>query len=207
MLVSSAYAVAEEYPAIEVHAVVGDFERHLSAVPGGDRHLLAFLGSTIGNLPPDTRGRLLDSVAGTLGPGDALLLGLDLLKDPVRIEAAYNDSRGLTEKFVRNGLLVLDRELGSDFSRARFDFAALWDPENEWMDIGFNSVGAQVVRVLGLGVDVSFADGERLRVEVSTKFGRDRLEAELEVPGLSLERWWADADGDFALALVVRAPA
>jgi len=205
VLVSSAYAVAEEYPAIEVHAVVGDFERHLSAVPGGDRHLLAFLGSTIGNLPPDTRGRLLDSVAGTLGLGDALLLGLDLVKDPARIEAAYNDSHGLTERFVRNALFVLDRELGSDFSRARFYFAAFWDPESEWMDIGFNSVGAQIVRVPSLGVDVSFVDGERLRVEVSTKFRRDRFEAELEVAGLSLERWWTDAEGDFALCLAVRA--
>jgi len=205
VLVSSANAIAEEYPAIEVHAVVGDFERHLSAVPRGVRRLLAVLGSTIGNLPPDTRGRLLDSVAGTLGPGDALLLGLDLVKDPARIEAAYNDSHGLTERFVRNALLVLDRELGSDFSRARFDFAALWDPENEWMDIGFNSVGAQVVRVPSLGVGVSFADGERLHVEVSTKFRRDRFEAELEVAGLSLERWWTDADEDFALALAVRA--
>jgi len=205
VLVASAYAVAAEYPAIEIHAVVGDFERHLSAVPGGDGRLLAFLGSTIGNLLPDSRGRFLHSVAGTLGSGDALLLGLDLVKDPARIEAAYNDGRGVTERFVRNALLVLDRELGSDFSRARFNFAAFWDPENSWMDIGFHSVGAQVVQVPELGVEVSFAEGERLRVEVSSKFRRDRFEAELEVAGLSLERWWTDADGDFALCLAVPA--
>ena len=203
VLVASAYTVAEEYPGVEVRAVVGDFERHLSVVPGGDRRLVAFLGSTIGNLPPDSRGRFLHSVAGALGSGDALLLGLDLAKDPARIEAAYNDSGGVTERFVRNALLVLDRELGSDFSRARFDFAAFWDPGNEWMDIGFRSVAAQVIRVPELGVDVSFADGERLRVEVSAKFRRERVEAELGAVGLSLERWWTDANGDFALCLAL----
>lgn len=174
-------------------------------MPGGGRRLVAFLGSTIGNLAPEARERFLHAVAASLAPGDALLLGLDLVKDPARIEAAYNDSRGLTEKFVRNGLLVLDRELGSDFSRARFDFAAAWDPENERMDIGFHSVGAQVAHVPVLAVVVSFVDGERLRVEVSSKFQPERVEAELEVVGLSLERWWRDADGDFALALAVPA--
>ena len=206
VLVASAYAVAAEYAAIEIHAVVGDFERHLSAVPGGDRRLVAFLGSTIGNLAPEARERFLHAVGASLAPGDALLFG-DLVKDPARIEAAYNDSRGLTEKFVRNGLLVLDRELGSDFSRARFDFAAAWDPRNEWVDIGFYSVGAQVVQVPGLSVDVEFADGERLRVEVSSKFRRERVETELGAAGLVLARWWTDEAGDFGLALAVRAPA
>jgi len=127
------------------------------------------------------------------------------VKDPARIEAAYNDSRGVTERFVRNALLVLDCELGSDFSRAGFDFAAFWDPENEWMDIGFHSVGAQVVHVPGIGVDVSFVGGERLRVEVSAKFRRERVEAELAAAGLALARWWTDRRRDFALALAVRA--
>jgi L-histidine N-alpha-methyltransferase len=203
VLVASAYALAEEYPAIEVHAVVGDFERHLSAVPDGDRRLLAFLGSTMGNIATDARERFLHAVAASLGPGDTLLLGLDLVKDPARIEAAYNDSRGVTERFVRNALLVLDRELGSDFSLVRFDFTAFWDPENEWTDIGFNSVGAQVVRVPKLGIEVSFADGERLRVEVSSKFRRERAEAELAAAGLRLERWWTDRQGDFALCLAI----
>ncbi len=201
VLVASAYAVAEEYPAIEVHAVVGDFERHLSSVPDGHRRLVAFLGSTIGNLGTDARERFLHAVAASLGSGDALLLGLDLVKDPARIEAAYNDSRGVTERFVRNALLVLDRELGSDFSRARFDFAAFWDPENEWMDIGFHSVAAQVVHVPRVGVDVPFADVERLRVEVSVKYRRKLVEAELAAAGLRLERWWTDRRGDFALCL------
>jgi len=135
------------------------------------------------------------------------LLGLDLVKDSARLEGAYNDSLGLTETFIRNALAVLDRELDADFSRARFEYVAAWDPANEWMDIGFRALGAQVLAVRGLEVEVAFADGEPLRVEVSSKFRRERIESELDAAGLSLERWWTDANGDFALALAVGAPA
>jgi len=205
VLVQSAYAIAEEYPSIAVHGVVGDFERHLPSIPDGGRRLVAFLGSTIGNLPPDARGRFLRSVATSIGPDDALLLGLDLVKDPARIEAAYNDAAGVSERFQRNALAHLDRELGSGFTRARFDYLARWDALNEWVELGFRSAGAQVVQVPELGVEVSFADVERLRVEVSTKFRRERFEEELRAAGLALERWWTDAGGDFALCLAVRA--
>jgi L-histidine Nalpha-methyltransferase len=204
VLVASAREIADDYPGIEVHAIVGDFERHLSAVPRDDRRLVAFLGSTIGNLLPDGRARFLGTAANCLGVDDALLLGLDLVKDPGRIEAAYSDSHGLTEAFVRNALLVLDLELEATFSRVRFDYFATWNPENEWVEIGFRSVGEQLVRVEVLGIDVAFADGEPLRMEVSSKFRRDRIERELAEAGLRLERWWTDDSNEFALALAVR---
>jgi L-histidine N-alpha-methyltransferase len=202
VLVASAYAIAAEYPGLRVHAVVGDFERHLGAVPDGEGKLVAFLGSTVGNLPPEARARFLRSVADALGAGDALLLGLDLVKDPTRIEAAYNDSAGVSERFQRNALAHLDRELGSDFGRARFAYMAEWDPVAEWVELGFRSVAAQVVHVPGLGVDVSFARDEPLRIEVSAKFRRERIERELAAAGLALERWWTHGADGFALALV-----
>lgn len=201
VLVASAYTIAAEYPALRVHAVVGDFERHLAAVPDGEGKLIAFLGSTVGNLAPEARARFLGSVAEALGAGDALLLGLDLVKDPARIEAAYNDATGVSERFQRNALAHLDRELGSDFTRARFAYMAAWDPAEEWVELGFRSAAAQVVHVPELGVDISFARGEPLRIEVSAKFRRERVERELAGAGLALERWWTDAAGDFALAL------
>jgi len=207
VLVASAYDVAAEYPSIEVHAVVGDFERHLTTVPDDDRRVVAFLGSTIGNLPPDARARFLRAAAASLGGDDALLLGLDLAKDPVRIEAAYNDAAGVSERFQRNALVHLDRELDSDFTSARFDYSARWDPVEQWVDIGFLSAAEQVVRVPALDVDVSFAIGEHLRMEVSTKFRREAFERELAAAGLSLRRWWTDDAGDFALALAGRASA
>ena len=175
VLIASAHAIAREYPDVRVHAVVGDFERHLSALPAGERRLFVFLGSTIGGLTIAARERFLRAVATSLGAGDALLLGLDLVKDPARIEAAYSDNAGLSERFQRNGLANLDRELGSSFSRARFEHSAAWDPERELVDIGFRSVGAQVVAVPELGIEVAFVDGELLRTGVSSKFRRGRI--------------------------------
>lgn len=203
VLVSSACDVAEEYPTIEVHAVVGDFERHLLAVPDDDRRLVAFLGSTIGNLEPEARARFLGAVATSLGEDDALLLGLDLVKDVARIEAAYDDRAGLSEAFQRNALRHLDRELGSSFEHAALAYEAFWDAEHEWVDIGFRSTENQVVGVPALGIEVEFAEGEWFRIEVSAKFRRERVEAELGETGLSLGRWWTDDAGDFAVCLAM----
>jgi len=204
ILLSSAEAVAAHYPGVGVHAVAGDFERHLSSVPGGSPRLLAFLGSTIGNLVPERRERFLCEVAETLDAGDWFLLGIDLVKAPDRIEAAYNDSAGVTEAFTRNALTVLNRELGSRFDQAGFAFEARWDAAHEWVDIGLRSLREQTIALPLLEVDVSFAEGELLRIEVSAKFRRDGIEAELAAAGLDVERWWTDAAGDFALLLARR---
>lgn len=204
VLLSSAEAVAAHYPGIGVHAVVGNFERHLNSVPAGSPRLLAFLGSTIGNLVPERRERFLGEVAETLEPDDRFLLGIDLVKSPDRIEAAYNDSEGLTETFIRNALTALNRELGSRFDQAAFAFEARWDAAHEWIDIGLRSLRQQTIALPLLEVDVSFAEGEFLRIEVSSKFRRAGIEAELTSAGLRLERWWTDAAGDFALVLARR---
>jgi L-histidine N-alpha-methyltransferase len=122
-----------------------------------------------------------------------------------RIEAAYNDSAGITEAFTRNALTVLNRELGSRFDQAGFAFEARWDAAHEWVDIGLRSLREQKIALPLLEVDVSFAEGELLRIEVSAKFRRDGIEAELAAAGLAVERWWTDAAGDFALLLARRA--
>ena len=139
MLRLSAEAIAERYPTISVHGIVGDFERDLAAIPPGESRVIAFLGSTIGNLYPERRATLLRAIAAAMAPGDSFLLGIDLVKDPAVIERAYNDSQGVTEQFVRNGLTAANRDLGADFVQERFVFDAHWDAEREWMDIGFNA--------------------------------------------------------------------
>jgi L-histidine N-alpha-methyltransferase len=197
----SAEAIAERYSTISVHGIVGDFERDLAATPPGENRVIAFLGSTIGNLYPDRRAALLKAIAGALAPGDSFLLGIDLVKDPAVIERAYNDSAGVTEQFVRNALTAANRDLGADFVQERFVFDAHWDPEREWMDIGFNALEAHTVHIAELEVDFALAEGERLRVEVSSKFRRDGIEAELAVAGLSLTAWWTDEAARFALLL------
>jgi len=194
-------AIAVEYPGVEVHAVVGDFERHIEQLPAGGRRCVAFLGGTIGNLVPAERAAFLAAVRGTLAPGDSLLLGTDLVKDPARLVAAYDDAAGVTAEFNRNVLRVIDRRLGGDFEPERFAHVACWDDDQEWIEMRLRSLGPQGVGIRGLGLEVAFADGEEIRTEVSAKFRREGVEAELAAAGFELERWWTDAAGDFALSL------
>jgi L-histidine Nalpha-methyltransferase len=204
MLRASAQAVAESHPRIFVHAVVGDFERDLDALPTAGRRLIALLGSTIGNLYPGQRELLLTTVADALSADDAFLVGLDLVKDPARLEAAYNDRRGVTEAFVRNALDSVNRELGATFDQRRFAYEARWVPDREWMDIGFRALRAHTVAVEALALEVPFAEGEPLRVEISSKFHRERFGREVAGAGLRLESWATDSGSDFALALLFR---
>jgi L-histidine N-alpha-methyltransferase len=197
----AAAAVADEYDGVRVHAVVGDFEHHLGELPGGGTRLVAFLGSTIGNLAPGPRAQFLGDLAATLGPGDALLLGTDLVKDVDRLVAAYDDAAGVTAAFNRNVLSVLDRELDADFDPDTFDHVARWNADAEWIEMRLRSRPAQTVHVRALDLEVGFAAGEELRTEISAKFRRERVERELAAAGFHLAEWWTDPAGDFALSL------
>jgi L-histidine N-alpha-methyltransferase len=195
----------ERYPSIEVHGVVGDFERHLDLLPRPGRRLVAFLGSTIGNLEPAPRAAFLAQAAALLGPEDCFLLGTDLVKDVDRLEAAYDDAAGVTAAFNLNVLTVLNRELGADFRPERFRHEARWNAEHEWIELLLVSGGDQRVTVTDLSLDVDFAAGEEMRTEISAKFRAPSVEAELEAAGLELVHWWTDSHGDFALSLSRRA--
>jgi L-histidine N-alpha-methyltransferase len=197
----AARAVAREYPGVRVHAVVGDFEHHLGELPGGGTRLVAFLGSTIGNLAPGPRARFLADLGATLAPGDALLLGTDLVKDVDRLVAAYDDAAGVTAAFNRNVLSVLDRELDADFDPDAFDHVAVWDPDAEWIEMRLRSSRPQTVHVRALDLVVAFGAGEELRTEISAKFRREGIERELTAAGFEVAEWWTDPAGDFALSL------
>jgi len=199
---ASAQALREEFPGLAVHGVVGDFERHLHGIPppAGPR-LVAFLGGTIGNFGPGSRRRFLREVATLLGPDDFLLLGADLVKDPARLVAAYDDSAGVTAEFNRNLLRVLNRELGADFDLAAFEHVALWDPRSEWVEMRLRARWGTRVRFAALALEVAFAPGEELRTEISAKFTRARLRADYAAAGLELAAWHTDPEGLFALSL------
>jgi L-histidine N-alpha-methyltransferase len=198
---TAASAIASEYDDIQVHAVVGDFERHLDQVPAGGRRVVAFLGSTIGNLTPEARAKFLAEVAGGLGPGDALLLGTDLVKDVDRLVAAYDDAAGVTAEFNRNVLRVLNRELDADFDADAFTHVARWDPDEEWIEMRLRSDGERLATIARLGMQVRFGTGEELRTEISAKFRHEGVVRELAAAGLELAEWWTDPAGDFALSL------
>jgi L-histidine Nalpha-methyltransferase len=196
--------IAAAYPGITVHAVVGDFERHLASIPQEGRRMVAFLGSTIGNFAPAERKQFLSEVADNLRPGDSLLLGTDLVKDVGRLEAAYDDSQGVTAEFNRNVLAVMNRELLADFVLEQFEHVAFFDRDEEWIEMRLRSLADQRVTIADLDLVVDLADGEEIRTEISAKFRKEKVEAELASAGLRLDRWMTDPAGDFALSLAFR---
>ena len=225
-LVQAGDALAAEYPGLAVRAIVADFGQDLglsgndggtgsssgngSANGAGDGgtdgpRLVAFLGSTIGNMEPAERASFLRRVRARLRPGDFFLLGTDLVKDPAVLVAAYDDAAGVTAAFNRNVLSVLNTELSADFDLDAFEHVALWDARHEWIEMRLRSVAAQRVRVRDLGLTVEFGEGEEMRTEISAKFRRDGARAELAAAGLAMRDWWTDDGGQFGLSLSVPA--
>jgi L-histidine N-alpha-methyltransferase len=191
-----------EYPGLDVHGLVGDFERHLDHLPDGrGPRLIAFLGGTIGNFLPGARRRFLRTLARRLGPHDHLLLGTDLVKDPAVLEAAYDDDAGVTAAFNRNVLHVLNAELGADFDPDAFDHVAFFDTDHEWVEMRLRARSRQAVAIPAIGLTVHFAAREELRTEISAKFTAERLDDDLRAAGLHLAHWYADADDLFAVTL------
>jgi L-histidine N-alpha-methyltransferase len=205
-LQQAAEQLVSEYDGLQVDGVIGDFERHLDNVPAGDGgpRIVALLGGTIGNFPPGSRRRMLREMGRLLAPEDRLLLGTDLVKDPAVIEAAYDDSSGITAEFNRNVLHVINRELDADFSPEAFDHVAFFDRRHEWVEMRLRARSPQTVEIADLGLSVEFQTGEELRTEISAKFTRSRLESDLRAAGLQLEQWFTDPDGLFALSLASR---
>lgn len=204
VLTAAGAAIEQEYPGVEIAAVCGDFEEHLGKIPRGGRRLVAFLGSTIGNLTPVLRSEFLASVADMLAPGDSLLLGTDLVKDTGRLLRAYDDSAGVTARFNRNVLAVVNRELGADFDLDGFEHVARYNEAEERVEMWLRSMRAQRVHVSALALDVGFAAGEEMLTEVSCKFRQPGVDAELAAAGLRRTHWWTDEFGDFGLSLSVR---
>ena len=193
--------LAGRYPGVRVDAVVGDFERHLGRLPMEGATLIAFLGGTIGNLAPPERAKFLGELADQMQPGDWLLLGTDLVKDPERLVRAYDDAAGVTAEFNRNVLRVLARELDGDLVPEQFSHVARWNAEEQWIEMHLRSEGDQRARLDALDLDLEFADGELVHTEISAKFTRGRLEGEVAGAGLELEDVLTDAAGDFAVTL------
>ena len=209
-LVGAEEALAVEYPGLAVHAVVSDFEQYLGLeqpprASGAEPRLVAFLGSTIGNMVPAERAAFLRRVRASLRPGDSFLLGTDLVKDVAVLVAAYDDSAGVTAAFNKNVLAVLNAELGADFDLDGFEHVAVWDPVNEWIEMRLRATAEQRARVRDLDLDVRFAAGEEMRTEVSAKFRRAGVETELAAAGLAMRAWWTDPGERFGLSLSVPA--
>jgi L-histidine Nalpha-methyltransferase len=204
VLTAASTAIGTEYPGIEIEAVCGDFEEHLAEIPTVGRRLVMFLGSTIGNLTPGPRARFLSALSDTMRPGDTLLLGTDLVKDVGRLVRAYDDAEGVTARFNKNVLAVVNRELGADFDLAAFEHVARWNTDEERIEMWLRSTASQRVAIESLELTVDFAEDEHMLTEVSCKFRADGVAAELAAAGLRRTHWWTDAAGDFGLSLATK---
>jgi L-histidine N-alpha-methyltransferase len=200
-LLAAAAALRDDYAHLPVHAVVGDFHRHLDRIPRDGRRLLAFLGGTVGNLDPGQRRRFFFDLNCTMDTTEHLLLGTDLLKDPDRIVAAYDDAAGVTAAFNRNVLRVLNQRLDADFAPERFDHVALWNEDERWIEMRLRARGEQTVAIPRLGMEVRFADGEELLTEISAKFTPGQVRSELESAGFVVVDQWGAGEGEFLLTL------
>jgi L-histidine N-alpha-methyltransferase len=201
-LTEAAAGLLTEYPDLAVHALVADFEQQLDLLPPADGpRLVVFLGGTIGNFEPGPRARFLASIASRMNPGDHLLLGTDLVKSPRVLVPAYDDAAGVTARFNKNVLAVINRELDANFDVDAFEHVALWDERAEWIEMRLRANGAQRVHVGALDLTVDIADGEDIRTEISAKFRPDGVRAELAAAGLTMRHWWVDSLARFGLSL------
>jgi L-histidine N-alpha-methyltransferase len=193
-----------EYPGLSVRIVLADFETQAEVIAAHEcppPRLVLFLGGTIGQLVPGQRAEFLRRLHDLFRQGDMLLLGVDLVKDPAELMAAYNDSAGVSTAFNKNLLAVLNAQAGADFNLDAFDYAVTWHDDAERLEMWEQSRINQAVRLSEIGLSVEFAAGERILTAISSKFRRDGIRAELEGAGFSLDRWWTDPDGRYALSL------
>jgi L-histidine N-alpha-methyltransferase len=200
----AARRLGARYPGLLVRGLVADFTEDLSMLgPGGGR-LVVFFAGTLGNLSQDEARRFLARVARHLEPGDALLVGADLVKDRGRLEAAYNDATGVTAEFNRNLLRHLNRALGADFEPDAFEHVAFWDEARQWIEMRLRASRACRVTIPAAELTVEFDAGEEIRTEISCKYTCQTFRALLPGTGLALGAWFTDPDRLFALALLER---
>ncbi|KAA0927888.1 MULTISPECIES: L-histidine N(alpha)-methyltransferase [unclassified Rhodococcus (in: high G+C Gram-positive bacteria)] len=193
--------ISHEFPALEVRGIVSDFTDTLHNLPSGQARTIAFLGGTLGNLIPEERREFLGAIADALDPGEYLLLGVGLVIDPKVLVPAYDDAAGVTAKFNRNVLSVINSRLGGNFDPDAFEHVALWNAEQEWIEMRLRANAPQEVYLADLDLQVHFDAGEDLRTEISAKFRPEGITEELAAAGFGVDHLWSDADSRFALIL------
>jgi L-histidine Nalpha-methyltransferase len=197
----AARELLHEFPGLTIHAVIGDFGEHMDRIPRFGRQLVVFLGSTIGNFFPPQRQAFLRAVRQLLHPGDAFLLGVDLVKDRGELVSAYDDALGVTAAFNLNVLNVINAELDADFDLHAFSHVARYDEDHHWIEMLLRSNRRQTVHIPGAGITAEFAEGEHMRTEISAKFTRRRVQDTFAEAGLCMDAWYTDERERFALAL------
>ena len=196
-----AHELVEEYEGLQVHGVVGDFLTHLEHIPQGGRRLVVFLGGTIGNLSPDAAPAFLKSVVDEMDEGDFFLLGVQLITDVERLEAAYNDSAGLSAAFNKNILSVLKVVIGAEFNPDNFDHVARFNHDEQQIEMHLRSVCRQVIPIPELELTLRLEEGEEILTEISRKYTHHHVESLLTGAGFTPMAWYTDPAELHGLAL------
>jgi L-histidine N-alpha-methyltransferase len=203
----AANQLLDEFPFLSVHGVIGDFSQHLDRIPETKgRRLVLFLGGTIGNFAPAERQAFLRQVAAILGPDDRLLIGMDLVKDPAIIEAAYNDSQGVTAEFNRNVLRVLNQGVGADFNPEAYGHRAYFNRDESRIEMHLVPASTQMVTLRDLGMTITISPDETLWTESSYKFTEESVNDMLEKAGLRLDGFYTNEDPSRLFGLALAAP-
>lgn len=199
-LAESSHALLDSYPNLKIEAYAADYFQALTALPSlGPRPALAlFLGSNIGNFEPDEALNFLRAIRRVLRPDDALLLGADLKKDRRVLEAAYNDSLGVTRAFIVNELERINRELYANFDLWAFGLRSFYNEEAGRVEVYLESLRVQSVAIRALEMSVDFDAGERIHVENAYKFDVESLARLGNQSGFKLERTWLDGEQRFS---------
>ena len=200
----SLHRLSAQYPGIDLKGIVGDFTHDLAVLGRGGNRLAVLFAGTIGNLHPEEMAWFLERLAAQLLPGDCFLVGVDLVKDPRVLEAAYNDAQGVTAAFNVNILDHINRELNADFDTSRFMHVAFWNPRRQWIEMRLRAIAPSRVRIQDSWLDLRFATGDSVRTEISCKYSRDTFADRLTMTPFAIEQWYEDGERLFALALLRR---
>lgn len=205
-LQASVETLRGRYPNVDVDGIVGRFNLDLHQFGAGGRRMIAFFGSTIGNFHPDETVGFLRRLAAITGPGDSLLIGVDQVKDIARLEAAYNDSEGVTAEFNLNILRGFNRAVGTNYDPDRFEHVAFYDADNAWIEMRLRATAPSVVTLPALGLERVFEVGDEVRTEISCKYTPESVAHYAAAAGLRVDGWYTDPEALFALVLLRKEP-
>jgi L-histidine Nalpha-methyltransferase len=203
ILTASAQDLLHSYPQLQVHGLVATYELGLSHLPPrqAPSRMIAFLGSTLGNLNPEECQEFLSQIHAALKPGEFFLLGVDLQKPIALLEAAYNDAQGITAEFNLNMLRHLNQRFDGNFALEKFQHRAIYNSQQHQIEMYLDSQVNQQVELSQLGLTVRFQAGEAILTEISRKFSLPRLQQELATQGLQPVHTWSDPQNWFGLVL------
>ncbi len=203
ILESSAQSLLQAYDQLKIHALVGTYEQALQNLSDAylPQRMICFLGSSLGNLSPEECDRFFDQVRLALRSGGYFLLGVDLHKSTAQLEAAYNDSQGVTAAFNLNLLRHLNQRFNGNFDLSQFEHFAFYNTELQQIEMHLRSLKSQTIHLKTLNLTIEMAAGETIRSEISRKFDLATLRSQLESKGINSVQVWMDTNQWFGLLL------